>query len=395
MSDHSELGERPAHRVGRALRAMLLDGRLKPGTRLPSEQALATRFSVARTTVRSVLEQLEHERLIEPSRGRGSRRRVASPVDDPDSSVLTETVVILNDGPTDTGAPRSPGREATIHASVLEALARSGRHGLSLHSGRLTEEQIRRLCADRPRGVIALNAAVRSPMGRKALGILRENAISTVVYGDSADIPGSDSVISDHEQGSFEATRWLFQRGCRRILPLWQLETEDFDLRPDWLERRRAGYRRAVREAGTEPLDPLVYRQLTIWPVNTAERFEQHARLAAGYLVEYVRGKKPLDGLLAVSDEVAFYAAAALRRLGLEPGKDILIAGYDNCWRDDPLRAYESAGPLVTVDKRNDAIGAELARVLAERLHGDPGEAPKARRVAPELVETNLTTTPH
>jgi DNA-binding LacI/PurR family transcriptional regulator len=235
--------------------------------------------------------------------------------------------------------------------------------------------------------VIALNAAVRSPAGREALTVLRENGISIVAYADSADVPGSDSVVSDHEQGSYEATRWLLQKGRRRILPLWQLETDDFEQQPRWLERRRAGYERAMREARREALPPLVYRQLPIWPVDTAERFEQHARLAAGYLVEHTHAKKRIDAILAVSDEVAFYAAAALRRLGLKPNHDVLIAGYDNCWQDEPLRQYEAAGPRVTVDKRNAEIGSELARVLTDRLNRQLEPKPHASDVAPRLVE--------
>lgn len=387
--------EGPRIRVGRALRAMLLDGRLKPGSRLPSEQMLASRFAVARTTVRSVLEQLERERLIGPSRGRGARRLVSSVIDAPEGSILSETVIILNDGPTVDEEPRAFGRESTVHAGVLEELARANRHTLSLQASRLTEEQMHRLCADRPRGVVALNAAVRSPMGRKALGVLRENGIPIVVYGDSAEVPGSDAVTSDHEQGSYEATRWLLQRGRRRILLLWQLDTEDFDQQPRWLSQRRAGYERAAREAGVEALAPLVYRQLTIWPIDTTERFEQHARLATGYLAEHVRGAKPVDAILAASDQVAFFASAALRRLGLHPNKDALVAGYDNTWRDWPLNDHESAGPVVTVDKRNEEIGAELAHVLAERLSGKLADAPHARRVPPTLVEVDTHAAPN
>jgi DNA-binding LacI/PurR family transcriptional regulator len=373
---------------------MLLDGRLKPGSRLPSEQDLASRFTVARTTVRSVLEQLEREHLIQPSRGRGSRRLVSTALDTPEGSILAETVIILNDGPTADEEPRTFGRESSVHGSVLEELARANRHALSLQASRLSEEQIRRLCADRPCGVVALNAAVRSPKGRAALGLLRENGIPIVAYGDSAEVPGSDAVVSDHAQGSFEVTRWLLQRGRRRILPVWQLDTEDFDQQPRWLAQRLAGYERAMREADAEPLPPLVYRQLTLWPIDTAERFEQHARLATGYLVEYLHRAKAIDALLAVSDQVAFFVSAALRRLGLEPHKEVLVAGYDNSWRDWPLNDYESTGPRATVDKRNDQIGAELAHVLADRLSGKFDEAPYTRRVAPTLVEVDLQTAP-
>jgi DNA-binding GntR family transcriptional regulator len=56
-------------RIADALRDQLADA--EPGTRLPSESALAAEFEVARNTVRRALAALEHDGLIVALPGRG------------------------------------------------------------------------------------------------------------------------------------------------------------------------------------------------------------------------------------------------------------------------------------------------------------------------------------
>lgn len=62
---------RYAH-VANDLRAAILAGRFPPGTRLPSERALAGEFGVSRGTIVSALHVIRGEGLIETRRGVGS-----------------------------------------------------------------------------------------------------------------------------------------------------------------------------------------------------------------------------------------------------------------------------------------------------------------------------------
>src|SRR5215470_7098196 len=54
-----------------AIRAMVLDGTLPPGARLPSSRALAEGWGLARNTVVAGFEQLVAEGFLNPSRGAG------------------------------------------------------------------------------------------------------------------------------------------------------------------------------------------------------------------------------------------------------------------------------------------------------------------------------------
>ncbi|WP_275836635.1 winged helix-turn-helix domain-containing protein, partial [Roseisolibacter sp. H3M3-2] len=61
------------------VRAAILDGRLAPGTRLPSTRTLAADLGVARNTVTQAFEQLRAEGYVAGRRGGGTRVRGTVP----------------------------------------------------------------------------------------------------------------------------------------------------------------------------------------------------------------------------------------------------------------------------------------------------------------------------
>src|SRR5258707_2602992 len=65
--------ETPAYRwVYAALRAEILEGRLRPGARLPSTRDLASQYKLSRGTIVTGFEQLKAEGYIEGNIGSGS-----------------------------------------------------------------------------------------------------------------------------------------------------------------------------------------------------------------------------------------------------------------------------------------------------------------------------------
>ena len=59
--------------IARQVRALVLSGRLKPQTRLPSTRALSEELGVARATVVEAYEQLASEGYLETRSGSGTR----------------------------------------------------------------------------------------------------------------------------------------------------------------------------------------------------------------------------------------------------------------------------------------------------------------------------------
>jgi DNA-binding transcriptional regulator YhcF (GntR family) len=62
----------PSQQIANQLRAAILTGKLKPGDKLPSQPDLATRYGVARETVKKALQVLQADRLIVSRQGSGS-----------------------------------------------------------------------------------------------------------------------------------------------------------------------------------------------------------------------------------------------------------------------------------------------------------------------------------
>jgi len=60
---------RAVDEISAQVRAMIADGKLKPGDRLPAERDLSARLHVSRNTLREALRALEHAGIIEMRKG--------------------------------------------------------------------------------------------------------------------------------------------------------------------------------------------------------------------------------------------------------------------------------------------------------------------------------------
>jgi DNA-binding LacI/PurR family transcriptional regulator len=160
---------------------------------------------------------------------------------------------------------------------------------------------------------------------------------------------------------------------------------------PYWLTARQIGYERAMREAGLAPLPPSELPPITV-PDADERRFRLATRTFAGHLFEPLQGAQGADALMVHTDGDALICAAACRLLGRRVHEDVTIVGYDNYWRESPLRRLTPEAPAATVDKLNRQIGAELVRVLLE--HDAAPATPILRLVKPRLVTTAETEAP-
>lgn len=77
----------PYLQVADDLRTAIREGRLPPGTRLPSGRELATEYGVALMTVQRAMDALKDDGLVRAHRGRGVFVRSSSETEDPTDSV--------------------------------------------------------------------------------------------------------------------------------------------------------------------------------------------------------------------------------------------------------------------------------------------------------------------
>lgn len=375
----------PQARVIHSLKQWMSDGALTAGSPLPSERALSEQLRVNRGTVRRALQVLHEEGLLRTQNG---RTRIVTRQQVQRAGALRNSVALVAPLFSDAApSDQHSGRIEYIGRGALDSIQKIGKHAMSLNPECLTREEVAMLGAQQPFGVVVTDIARQPALGMELASWFRDAGVPVCVYGDTPAKAAFDRVTSDQEDGSYQLTKFLLARGCRRILCFWSAPMDLY-----WNEQRYAGYRRALEEANLAPLPPAAMPPFPV-PQRAAAVFHEGVRVTAGYLVEHLIGPAPVDALMLSTDSDYFGVAAACRLCGKEPQRDIKIVGYDNYWFNDEKRFFETTAPLATMDKRNKVLGAELVNLLLERVDGRLGAAPERRVVRSQMhvTETDAT----
>jgi LacI family transcriptional regulator len=229
-------------------------------------------------------------------------------------------------------------------------------------------------------GVAVMPECAMLPDVQEHVRLLLGQGCPVVIAGSDYCHAGFDRVTSDHQQGGAMVTQWLLDRGCRRILPV-----SVFDPNQAWLRQRYLGYCKAMN-ASAMPRQRLLCANLGPIAVASFVDLPQQARALVGYLLPAFddAAARP-DALMCANDVTAALAIHALRYLGVQPNRDVLVSGYDGLHQLSQ-RSWEPEPPAVTVFQRFPAQGVALADLLAARLRGETGPA-REILVAPSVVE--------
>ena len=119
-------------------------------------------------------------------------------------------------------------------------------------------------------------------------------------------------VTIDNERAGYDATRYLLGKGRRRI---GLITTK---IRSQSSIDRENGYRRALKEAGIEPDEALIYYGAYDAETGTA---------GCEYLMKQ---ENPPDAIFSISDTISIGAMTYAIRNGITVGKDVLFFGFDN-----------------------------------------------------------------
>lgn len=200
----------------------------------------------------------------------------------------------------------------------------------------------------------------------EVLRVARSGLPLVMICRDIGEI-GVPVVRGDDFAGALALTRHLIERGHRRIAFVGGRRQTSAG------RERHAGYVAAHAEAGIE-IDPAL---------DVPEAMTQRA------------GRDAVAGLLALSrrptaifgfnDLVALGLMSALRRHGIEPGRDIAVAGYDNT-----DGAAWTTPALTSVDNVPGPIGATAAALLRDQIAGLPVRTERIL-IAPELIVREST----
>ncbi len=388
------------------LRERIVLGDFKPGDRLPSFTEMRQQYGVSQSTLERAHGILEVEGLTVRKRGAGTFVLDGTPEhaglnDKPvKPSFLNRTIAVFTPFAKPVEAHKAGGWLEWIGQSAINRVQTAGHHVVTLHPD-ISRDELETLVSERPLGVLVSAAITENSLPLTLVHKLRQANIPVVAYGGDPGELGCDCILSDHEQGAYELTRLLIERGCQRILNVCPDGPT-----PYWYHQRFAGYERAMREAGLETLPaaqtPVMHdlshtrrvnAQAALKPVETAvnaeadeEIFRRDVKSSVGHFIEHLTGSQPVDALMMVTDRNVYLAAAVCRMLGKDPNSDVLVTGYDNYFLDCEERELEPFTPLATVDKNNGALGAAMAQLLLERTEGQLPSQPQIRCVSPTLI---------
>jgi DNA-binding LacI/PurR family transcriptional regulator len=198
---------------------------------------------------------------------------------------------------------------------------------------------------------------------------LRKRRTPVVLFGHRAPFCHDfANVETDDMAASLAATQHLLELGHRRIAFL-----AGHPAVPSAQERLE-GYRRALRDAGLEPDDRLIF--------NAGSTIEEGGKAALQLLNE----SPGATAIQAVNDLVAIGAANVLLQQGLAIPRDISIVGFGNVLVSEHFRV-----PLTTIRQPKFRLGTAAMELMLRQLRGEPGGT---KRLPAELIIRDSTAPP-
>jgi LacI family transcriptional regulator len=237
------------------------------------------------------------------------------------------------------------------------------------HNMPLREETcIRRLLSRRVDGLF-ISPVYRFEAEARIYQEVLARKIPTVLLGPPAPFCKSfPSVEAEELAASQSATRHLLKLGHKRIAYLTGPPTAP------WALERFEGYRHALREAGFDVDDKLVFQ--------AGSTIEEGMKAASQMLNESCDA----TAVQATNDLVAIGCAEVLLSKGLRIPEDISIVGFGNI-----LMAEHFCVPLTTLRQPKFRLANAAMDAMVNLLHGRPVEV---KKLPAELIERKSTAPP-
>lgn len=336
--------------VKRSLIDEIEQGLLAPGAVVPSEAELVARFKVSRPTLIRSLQDLVRDGYVYRKQGKGTF--VADRLPSRDRDLLAAPTQILPLFVADTTARLSgDAREVLLRfmRGVEDALATAEINFVmkSCPERELDAETLRYLQLTPPGTALVVEPSVFLPVLWTEL-----QRRGWKLWALNERVNDANCVVIDQEHAGYVATQHLISRGCTNIA-LLNGPRQKF-----WgFAARYDGYRRALREAGIELSDSLVFEGSHVIDSEAGRAMMR----------QLIRSGQPFDGVVGVTDSKAIGAMLVAEEEGLSIGDQVHFVSIDNTCADrapHPLPAV--ALPFEQVGR----VAAEMA-MKESTLPGD------------------------
>jgi LacI family transcriptional regulator len=238
----------------------------------------------------------------------------------------------------------------------------------SLNKPEREENCIRRLLSRRVDGLF-ISPVYRFEAEARIYQEVLARKTPTVLLGPPAAFCKSfPSIEIDELIASYNATQHLLKLGHKRIAYLTGPPTAP------WAHERFEGYRRALREAGLDVDDKLVFQAGSTIEDGTKAALQMFNESCDATAVQ------------AVSDLVAIGCAETLLAQGLRIPEDISIVGFGNILTTEYFRV-----PMTTIRQPKFRLGVAAVETMMNLIRG---ERIQPKRLPAELVERKSTAPP-
>ncbi len=315
----------------------ILNGSIREGMLLPSENLMATEFNVDRSTIRRALQMLVDDGLVEKSPGKGTiviGRKASHPEIEKDGSANKNIGFLLPSGNAIT--------EQFYSLLFYELEQRLQKQNYSLIYSTLDKE------ADLRNKISSLGLEACAFVSNVDQSFIKEavelDFPCIMLNSYSPLIP---SVLTDNEEGGYLAGRYLCEKGHRRFFLISGVRSYTTN------QERLAGFRRAMNEYGIPEDD---------YEVGISESWEKDA--GEKCVEAYLDKGKNATAMFAFNDRLAFGAIKAIVNNGLRVPEDISVIGFDN------LNAIFGTKSITSIEAHVDMIAEGAAMALIWQICG-------------------------
>ena len=346
------------NQIEEELKALILEEKIKPGEKMPSENVLSKQYGVSRQTVRKAISDLVNEGFVYAVQGSGTYCSDASRFKK-DSKDIAVVMTYLSD---------------YIFPKVISGID-------SVLSENVYSIVLKNTNNSRTREIKCLEELIEKNID----GIIVEPSKSNVfckhkylydkldkygipyifIQGAYSVMEDKPHVIMDDEKGAYLLTGYLISKGTRISSAFSRAMIRRG-------QNRHKGYAKALAKAGLT-YDP----ENVIWFYTEDRAVHPYTNLQ-----KMIKSGKKVDAIVAYNDQIAFHLIKAIRELGLKVPQDISITGYDN---SQP--AANTDITLTTIVHPQQELGKIAAQMLLKMIRGE--EVEKRIVVEPELVIGN------
>lgn len=224
--------------------------------------------------------------------------------------------------------------------------------GYTLHKPEREENWIRRFLSRRVDGLF-VSPVYRLESEARIYHELLTRKIPTVVLGHVAPFCSQFAhVETDDSTAAYALTQHLLQLGHKRIAFLAGPPATP------WTRERFEGYRRALRQAGLEVDEKLIFQ--------AGETIEDGAKAAT----QMINEGSEATAVQAVNDLVAAGCAEVILNQNLRIPEDISVVGFGNSLLGEHFRV-----PLTSTDQPKHRLGTAAVEMMLQLLRGHRPEA--------------------